>query len=279
MNCLAALSKCSKLRHLDLSYVSQSLEAADLCRATSKLNHLETFHYPHSGLLPPSPGSPNAEFAICPNHVRELFISGGLKFHETAYSYIRWPSSLTHLSIEACPLVFKDNFRVILEGLGPQLRYLKVGKGMQGIRRGGLNDILHQLPQIYHLSISLDYIDHGWTRPVLDLSSSLVELDIDCEDSKFPQIYTWHHIYVAFLANVIPNLRRLLVNGSIRWDFEHHVEPSKALEEVLQAIAYEADGSRGLHEGQFGVFIGPYAMPGIYPELTIRQILPLIAYT
>ena len=42
VNCLAALSKCSHLRHLDLSFVSESISMADLLRSISLLSKLES---------------------------------------------------------------------------------------------------------------------------------------------------------------------------------------------------------------------------------------------
>lgn len=44
VNCLAALSKCSNLRRLDLSFVSESISMADLLRSTSLLPKLESLH-------------------------------------------------------------------------------------------------------------------------------------------------------------------------------------------------------------------------------------------
>lgn len=44
VNCLAALSKCSKLRQLDLSLVSEALSMIDLLRSTSLLPKLESLH-------------------------------------------------------------------------------------------------------------------------------------------------------------------------------------------------------------------------------------------
>ena len=44
VNCLAALSKCSNLRHLDLSFVSESISMSDLLRSTSLLSKLESLH-------------------------------------------------------------------------------------------------------------------------------------------------------------------------------------------------------------------------------------------
>lgn len=44
VNCLAALSKCSNLRLLDLSLVSESISMADLLRSTSLLSKLESLH-------------------------------------------------------------------------------------------------------------------------------------------------------------------------------------------------------------------------------------------
>ena len=44
VNCLAALSKCSKLRRLDLSLVSEALSMIDLLRSTSLLPDLESLH-------------------------------------------------------------------------------------------------------------------------------------------------------------------------------------------------------------------------------------------
>ena len=42
VNCLAALSKCANLQHLDLSFVSESIAMTDLLRSVSLLSKLES---------------------------------------------------------------------------------------------------------------------------------------------------------------------------------------------------------------------------------------------
>ena len=74
VNCLAALSKCSNLRHLDLSFVSESISMTDLLRSTSLLSKLESLHLrtyfcgPKSSLEPCSRPLTNLPRSVYPAH-------------------------------------------------------------------------------------------------------------------------------------------------------------------------------------------------------------------
>lgn len=216
INSLAALSKCSNLRTLDLSWVTESLTAADLCRATSKLDHLEIFYYPHSGLLPPSPIT---DFSICPPRVRRMYITGCLKLNEVKCSYLQWPSSLIHLGIEDCIDVGEDEFVIILSALRPQLQSLQVGEGMSKFALGTVLRALSVLPHIHTLNAAIDHLRYSLYRYAWAIDNSglspLVHLELTCPGRNHSSPWPW--VWQFVMDGVFPHIRQVRVRRYAPW--------------------------------------------------------------
>lgn len=264
-----AILKCSNLRHLDLHSFTSSLAITDLCRATDELQYLEIFHFPSDGVRPPYPLT---EFAICPKHVRELHIDGGLSFYISVWDYLQWPKSLTHLSIDSCFRLYPNNFGLILKNLGPQLQYLHIGPSMLRLMYEGewgewrewggrcvFDNVLEYLTCIRHLSLTRCQIRTLAPRWCPSYSpwpgfSPLVELEIDNYDSQWECEIPWHQILSDVMDLILPNLRKIQVYGRQQGVEEEGSEIVTLLNELLRRLAREDGGATGIDESGAGVW-------------------------
>ena len=78
MNCFPALSKCAKLKLLDLSLVSESPPLPELFKTVAHLERLRTFRLPRSAGF--GVHHNNKSFAWSPN-IEDLSLSGGIDGH------------------------------------------------------------------------------------------------------------------------------------------------------------------------------------------------------
>ncbi|EMC98130.1 hypothetical protein BAUCODRAFT_121027 [Baudoinia panamericana UAMH 10762] len=156
INCLPALSKCSALKCLDLSLVSESPPLPDLFRTLAHLGELKTLRLPRSAgfgvhYKPTS--------FLWPPQLEDLTISGGIDAH-FLHGVVAFPQTLRSLTIEHCPLAKGYAVTHLLRTAVRPLRNLESFKIRQMPRLGSrsLDDVLFLLPQIHRLSISVDYI-------------------------------------------------------------------------------------------------------------------------
>jgi hypothetical protein len=231
--------------------VSESLQATDFSLATSKLDHLETFHFPHSGLLPPP--APTV-FSVCPDHVREMLITGGLASGPLAfYSRIRWPASLTHLYIQDCGYVPANIWLAFISSLGSQLKYVHIGTGMPTDALASLPSILEYLPEIHTLSMSLDHRILPSSESLTRVSS-LVDLQLSCREPSTDETWVWLNANV--LRKRLPNLRIIRVHRNLGWHVNEDAEfMFEDLHETLQTLAMEDGGAMGVDESTAGIYL------------------------
>lgn len=159
INCLAALSKCTNLRLLDLSFVSESLAMSDLLHSIASLPRLEILHLPRS-----SGHETDRSIALYrwPNKLRELHISGGITDQSVVF-IADLPHSVTSLSIGNCPRLSMFTICPLLEASGPRLHYLEIVAPIPYLRvySGILDDVMNWAPTLRHLKISVDFISEG----------------------------------------------------------------------------------------------------------------------
>ena len=156
INCLAALSKCTNLRFLDLSFVSESIAILDLLHSTAGLPKLEILHLPRSS----GHGTDNNTTRVAwPTKLRELRISGGLSDESVSY-LTALPQSVSSLSIGNCPRLSMLTIRPLLEIIGPQLSYLEIVAPIPALGEsfGRLDNVMNWAPNVRHLKISVEFI-------------------------------------------------------------------------------------------------------------------------
>lgn len=255
VNSFAALSKCTNLRRLDLSFIDYSLDLYSLLNSIKNLDRLEYLNYPLScinkktkaGEHPPS----------WPTNLRELHIPGNLG-DDSLHFISNFPSSLTHLCVGNCSRLFSPSVHLLLLKLGPQLESLEIQRSRIIFGESSFDEILVYLPVLRRLSIPAEYISAGFFTCVSNSMSNgffpLVELELTCGNG-FPY---WEnesididcsHVWDAVVDGGLGRLRRLKLHRNLKWDLSREARRElKALDEMLQTLAREDAEASGSHE-------------------------------
>ncbi|KAK3674297.1 hypothetical protein LTR78_005766 [Recurvomyces mirabilis] len=156
INCLPALSKCVRLRVLDLSLVSESPPLPELFKTVSHLNELRSFRLPRSAGF----GAHHATTDLpWPPNLEDLTLSGGIDGHFLV-GVVAFPQTLRSITIEHCPQVKGFALVHLLRTAIRPLRRLESLKirHMPRLSTRALDNVLFLLPQLKKLSVSVDYI-------------------------------------------------------------------------------------------------------------------------
>lgn len=260
INALAALSRCSKLRYLDLSLVSERIPQLDLCRSLSMIKGLESLGYPRSG-------STDAETFIgtVPIGLKDVHVNGGLQdglllhdINKRLTTQIE-PLTLTRLTIGNCPKLSKDGVWTIVEHYSINLEYLKIGNHMSALRNDPLDGILGILGSLRHLSIPVDYITgfFFWGKSKDDpYLLETIELDCIWPAGNQAEAINSDVIWDAVADGAFGRLRRVNLARRLEMPVVTGLgETSEELNQLLKALARE-DGSQARYsEDQAGVRI------------------------
>ena len=156
MNSFPALSKCTKLRSLDLSLVSESPPLLDLFKTVQHLQALTTFKLPRSAGF----GVHHKQESFhWPPNLQDLSLSGGIDAH-FLHGVVSFPKTLRSLTIEHCPSAKGFAVTHLLKTAVRQLKNLRRLKIAHMPRLSGhaLDGVLFLLPHLEELSMSVDYI-------------------------------------------------------------------------------------------------------------------------
>ena len=149
----AVISKCTKLRYLDLSQISLSISNKLLFQTLEKLQALETLYFTCS----PSHDHSKESYAW-PPQLKALYFAGGIDDYFLHTHLVNAPHTLCKLSIQACSQVHVSSLLIALESLGPQLTHLTIRHPMQQLSTGSLDTIPQICTVLVSLRISADYI-------------------------------------------------------------------------------------------------------------------------
>jgi F-box-like len=247
INCFAALRKCSKLRVLDFSLISESIPLKELFNTMQHLTALQSLYFPRTSNH--DRGFSRDQFTWAPN-LEELHLQGGISanFLHLATAF---PDSLHTVSIQHCAFARVDGFRTFLIGLSPQLTNLKLTYSLPAVPYNGFDYLLCYCPNLTNLTIAVDYISrlffdesnipkpndsgHGHPLETLQLESSgTLGTDRKIEPND---------VFIAVAEGVIPNLRRLRVNERLKWhqntEWERDVRDLVDLLETKEREDYE----------------------------------------
>lgn len=252
VNCLAALSRCHNLVHLDLSLVSESLAMNDLFHSISALDNLETFRFPRSSS---SDRGTTALFNSWPPKLQKLQIAGGIRDQSLLY-FSTLPNTLTSLVIGDCPNLSMAFLKPLLAVVGSHVQILKIDSSLPQLTWYSLNTILEVLPALRHFNVAADYICEDFFRQDygnnLDNPRFLESMEITCLHT--PPIGQTHDItsdliYNAVVDGPLKNLRRLSVRQMLGWIQDEEGRKSvEELSELLQALAREDLGPNASDE-------------------------------
>lgn len=257
VNCLAALSKCSNLRHLDLSFVSESISITDLLRSTSLLSKLESLHLPRS-----SAHDAARDLFICnwPATLRELHISGGI--HDgPLMSLTTLPPSLSRLSIENCPHLSMVSIGSILRNKGSQLHHLEIVAPIPALTydHKPLSGYMEHVPNLLYLKISLDFVSRSFLLSDNDKGEQypLRQLDLDCFDPADCDTFTAYDVWAAIAYDSrFGRVRKVRVHRRLGWAAtKEGKEQVKDLDDLLKALAREDGANAEIQEADAGVVL------------------------
>lgn len=167
INCLAALSKCTVLRDLDLSLVSEAMTYKELSNTLRNLKDLHTLAWPRSAGKFSTPDTPvRMEW---PPRLANLRLSGDL--YALMWNDVNpqdgrptnLPPGLTNMTIQHCALDLRS-VKLLLTLAGPQLKQLSITDMTRFPSRqpSALDEILDLCPSLESLAISHTYISDGF---------------------------------------------------------------------------------------------------------------------
>jgi hypothetical protein len=217
INSFAALSKCTKLRHLDLSLISASISNKLLFQTLKSLRELETLFFPRSSSHDQEHYTGVAYF--WPPKLYALHLAGGVDSHFLRTHLVNAPHSLQRLSIQHCSQVFRPALVDMLQTLGPQLQHLTIRHPMQQLWVGALDSVLGECPSLTALRISADFVsDKMFSALYVQSPHPLRILDIECSPTAGADVgVSANAIYDAVEDGRLPDLRSVRVSARLAW--------------------------------------------------------------
>ncbi|RKF59477.1 F-box protein [Golovinomyces cichoracearum] len=248
INSLAALSKCTKLRHLNLSLISSSITNKELFQALKSLVELETLFLPRS--LHKNEEDIISEPYIWPPRLVTLYVGGGVGEQFFFSQLARAPKTVSRLIMQHCPQISVPVIIFTLFRLGTQLKHLSVHDFMTQLLRGMLDNVLELCPNLTSLRVSVDYVSAKlFTR--IPPEHPLRLLELGCSQAPESDI-TPNLIFDAIDQDFLPDLRCVRVSKKLEWETTPHLRTDvKDLSDFLDALEAE----NPLHEPS-GVWFG-----------------------
>ncbi|GFF45581.1 F-box protein YDR306C [Aspergillus udagawae] len=169
VNSLPALSKCTNLRHLDLSLVADPIPFPNLKKAFSRLPRLRTLRLPRSTNLD-VPDSSRTEW---PPLLHKLQLSG--QFSATTIPSFSWPPALTSLTLKNCTDLSVTSIACLLSSpqLSETLKHLTISYANRRLEPGSINAVTAFLPGLTFLSVPGDMVDETFFDVLYFLSPPL----------------------------------------------------------------------------------------------------------
>jgi len=232
INSFAALSKCTKLRHLDLSLISASISNKLLFQTLKSLQDLETLYFPRSSS---HDEGQSAESYAWPPRLQALHLAGGINDHFLQTHLTNAPLALSKLSIQHCSQVHAPSLLSTIKILGPQLRHLTIRHPMAQLFRQSLDSLPQLCPSLLALRVSADYISNEMF-PSIPANHPLQILDLECSPVANPDVdIDPSAIYDAIEENLLPDLRSVRASARLAWTATETLrQDASDLQEILE---------------------------------------------
>jgi F-box-like len=235
INSFAALSKCTKLRHLDLSLISASISNKLLFKTLKSLQELETLFFPRSSSHDQELYTEQAY--SWPPKLNALHLAGGIDSHFLQTHVVNAPPSLQRLSIQHCSQVQKPAVIDMLQTIGPLLQHLTIRHPMQQLWVGALDSVLDACPSLTALRISADFIsDQMFSSLYIQTPHPLRILDLECSPTAGADVgISASAVYDCVEEGRLPDLRIVRVNARLAWGATERTRTdSSDLGEILE---------------------------------------------
>ncbi|KAF2856559.1 hypothetical protein T440DRAFT_437347 [Plenodomus tracheiphilus IPT5] len=159
INCWASLSKCTHLRVLDLSLVSEQINFQSLNQTIRQLHDLRHLCLPRcSSNYTEGSSTLNVRW---PPRLERLALSGSVS-GKFLWDILRqpeaFPPSFYALSVLHCPGLDHGSIRTLVGNLAASLTVLEL-RDLPAVKQGRFNGVLDWCPRLERLTIALDYID------------------------------------------------------------------------------------------------------------------------
>lgn len=164
INCWASLSKCSKLRILDLSLVSECISFQALDQTVRQLPELRELYLPRCSSRYDEGASALSMNIRWPPRLQHLSLSGSVS-GKFLWDMLRQPDNFPpgffSLSISHAPPLDHQGIRSLLSSLSKTLTVVEL-RELPAVKQGRLSSVLNWLPKLTSLTIALDYIDRDF---------------------------------------------------------------------------------------------------------------------
>ncbi|KAK9455093.1 hypothetical protein V1511DRAFT_459070 [Dipodascopsis uninucleata] len=229
---LVSVRQCSKLRVLDLSLVSETVDLRELFLAIQNLQELTVLNFPRSSVF-------CVDFPdnIWPPNLSHLGLAGGIS--DEFLTETRFPDTITTLTMAHCPFIKTNAVKSLCRRLGSSLTSLRVTFPLPSLGYNAFDTILKDCPELRRLVVSTDYITHRLlSAENIPTEHPLEMLDLDCSGmlGQSRKIQA-DDIALAVLEGRLPELRIVRASIKLGW--------SKDDEEVAELIEVLSDRENG----------------------------------
>ncbi|KAL3468434.1 hypothetical protein BJX64DRAFT_245914 [Aspergillus heterothallicus] len=201
-NSLPSLSKCLKLRFLDLSLVATAIPFRDLKKSLSSLGDLRTLRLPQATSIMDS-DSYNIPW---PPHLRRLQFSG--HFSAAPMRTFPWPPTLTTLTLKNCADLSLANLSSLMcsPDLSRTLKRLTISGQNRRLSADSITSILAMVPELSFLSIPGDMVDGTFFELLCHIGIPTLETLEFGYPSVDPEVYFTTESLLKALEYGLPNL-------------------------------------------------------------------------
>ncbi|KAF2007539.1 hypothetical protein P154DRAFT_420395 [Amniculicola lignicola CBS 123094] len=162
INCWASMAKCTKLRILDLSLVSEAINYQAFDRTIRQLRVMEEIYLPRCSSSYDALGV--GMHVQWPPRLRHLHLSGSVhgKFlWDMINQPNRFPGTMSSIAFSHCPMLGPSSLKSLMCGSAHLLRRVTL-TALPRVQLGDIDDILTWLPLLTDLTVSLSYLSHDF---------------------------------------------------------------------------------------------------------------------
>ncbi|KAF2679492.1 hypothetical protein K458DRAFT_314296 [Lentithecium fluviatile CBS 122367] len=243
INCWASLSKCTRMKVLDLSLISEAISYQNLNQTLRQLPELERLYMPRcsshydSDIL--------SKMVIWPARLHHLTLSGSVhgKFlNEMLRQPSTFPPTLHSMSMLHCPGLDYAGIKPLLENLAETLTTVEL-RDLPKIKQGRFNSILTWLPRLTKLTVAIDYIDQNFAHMPPTFSPAryrdakplqhLTLLSSGQSDSDPARAFSVGDLFDLIDMRFLGRLRYVVVAKSTGWNCANEGAELEALRDLL----------------------------------------------
>jgi hypothetical protein len=241
INCWAGLSKCTRLKLLDLSLISEEISYERLNQTLQKLQNLQHLYMPRCSTR----FAISSERIIWPPRLQHLTLSGSVQgkfMWEMLRQPETFPPTLYSISMLHCPGLDYTGTKSLLEKLANSLTTVEL-RNLPAVKQGRFNCILDWLPRLTRLVLATDYIDQNFGNMPTSFTSaqyleskpleSLTLLASGQSEVDPDRAFSVGDLFDLIDSRFLGRMRWLIVAKSTGWDSSNEGAELEALKDLL----------------------------------------------